>query len=194
MGLKMNNTVIWVDDDDQVIGCGEKMETHESGQLHRAFSVYIINKNNRKVLLQRRAKKKYHSGGLWSNSCCSHPRYGSNLRSDVLMRLHEELGFSEELLHAEAQENSFIEIGIFHYFHSFGTLAENEIDHVFILIGNFTNKDLNPDREEIMDTSWKTFDEIDKWLNERPEVFTAWFGESYAMVRNWISSTALDGK
>ena len=88
--------VILVDQDDQPLGLMEKMEAHEKGLLHRAFSAFLFNADN-ELLLQKRAKSKYHSGGLWTNTCCSHPRENEKLVDAVKRRLQEEMGIEADI-------------------------------------------------------------------------------------------------
>ena len=117
----MNDQLILTDLFDNEIGHMSKEEAHRSGRLHRAFSVFII--NDGKMLIQKRNKNKYHSGGLWANACCSHPRYGEALTDSVRRRLKEELGISCE----------FRELFDFVYFTEYGEeLFEYEYDHVFL--------------------------------------------------------------
>src|SRR4030042_2652109 len=88
--------VVLLDENNNKIGIGEKMKVHEQGKLHMAFSIFIFN-NKRELMLQKRSKNKYHSGGLWSNTCCSHPRPGENIEAAAHRRLREEMGFDCEL-------------------------------------------------------------------------------------------------
>jgi isopentenyl-diphosphate delta-isomerase len=92
----MKEKVILVDKNDKEVGIGEKMETHLTGKLHRAFSIFIFNSQG-ELLLQKRAKTKYHSGGLWTNTCCSHPRPGELTEKAAHRRLQEEMGFDCQL-------------------------------------------------------------------------------------------------
>src|ERR1044072_1062769 len=118
--------VILVNERDEATGIMEKMEAHQKGVLHRAFSVFIFNNKN-EMLLQQRAIKKYHSGGLWTKACCSHPRPGETKSDAALRRLYEELGFT----------TSIEKIFDFTYKASFENgLTENEFDHVFAGIYN----------------------------------------------------------
>ncbi|MCG8575297.1 MAG: isopentenyl-diphosphate Delta-isomerase [Flavobacteriales bacterium] len=154
--------VILVDRDDNAIGTMEKMEAHEKGLLHRAFSVFIFNSKGQ-LLLQRRADTKYHSGGLWTNSCCSHPRKGETVQEAAARRVEEELGIevnSEQLFSfiykAELDNN----------------LIEHELDHV--LIGNYENAPV-PNAEEVMEWKYADMDFIQKDIQEQPDLYTAWF-------------------
>jgi len=113
--------VVLVDENDNEIGVEEKINAHRKGLLHRAFSIFVFNSKN-ELLLQKRAADKYHSGGLWSNTCCSHPRPGENLKDAAHRRLQEEMGF----------DCSLREVFSFLYKKSFDNgLTEHELDHVF---------------------------------------------------------------
>src|ERR1700748_433460 len=119
---KRQEEVILVNEYDVPLGSMEKLEAHQKALLHRAFSVFIFNGKG-EMLLQQRAKGKYHSPGLWTNACCSHPRPGEDTQAAALRRLHEELGFATEL------EKCFA----FTYRTAFDNgLTEFEFDHVFI--------------------------------------------------------------
>ena len=154
--------IILVTEKDEPIGTMEKLEAHEKGLLHRAFSVFIKNSEG-KWLLQQRAKTKYHSGGLWTNTCCGHPRPGEETLSAAHRRLREEMGFDCPL------EEAFV----FHYQAELDHgLRENEIDHVFV--GTFDGK-INANPEEADGWSWKTREEIEKDIAARPKKYTYWF-------------------
>nr|MCR5784053.1 isopentenyl-diphosphate Delta-isomerase [Eubacterium sp.] len=139
-----------VDIDDNIIGYETKEEVHKKGLLHRAFSVFIV--NDGKMLLQRRNINKYHSGGLWTNACCSHQREGEELYAAVHRRLFEELSFDCEL----SEEFSFI------YRTAFSNgLFEYEVDHVFL--GEYSGEvKLNP--EEADEMCWVRFEDLKKDL------------------------------
>ena len=117
--------VILVDIEDCEVGVMEKMEAHKHAQLHRAFSVFLFNKQG-KMLLQQRAFSKYHSGGLWTNACCSHPRPGESLESAVSRRLFEEMGIATPVTKA---------FDFIYQAELPNELVEHEFDHVFI--GNY---------------------------------------------------------
>ena len=150
-----------VDIDDNVTGYGKKTDVHRAGNLHRAFSIFIV--NDGKMLIQRRNTTKYHSGGLWTNACCSHQRKGEQLLEATHRRLLEELGFDVELE----------ELFSFVYRTEFSdTLYEYEFDHVFC--GNYAgNIILNTDEAE--ETEWVSFSELKRRLTETPQLFTSWF-------------------
>ncbi|MGI6094471.1 MAG: isopentenyl-diphosphate Delta-isomerase [Lachnospiraceae bacterium] len=156
----MNENLIWVDLLDQEIGSGEKLETHRKNQLHRAFSVFVINGN--KMLIQKRAKGKYHSGGLWANACCSHPRKGETLLEAVPRRMKEELGICCDVK----------EVFSFVYFQQYEGLSEYEYDHVYLT--EYAGE-VHPDTEEIEEIRWIAIQDLQKELETHPEQFCAWF-------------------
>lgn len=179
------NLLIWVNDDDAEIGFGEKIETHKSGQLHRAFSVFIFDRKSKKMLIQKRSVEKYHSGGLWSNACCSHP-YKGETWCDALKRcMNTELGinfsFSEQL-------SGIQYTGKFKYYSEYDGLSEHEIDYVFLYIPDDNIKDsIIFNRNEIEKLKWVSLGELDKWLKEKPEDFSSWFSKAYELVKSEIS-------
>lgn len=154
--------VILVDPLDTAIGTADKLEAHRSGRLHRAFSVFILNDEN-ELLLQRRAEGKYHSGGLWSNACCSHPRPGEDTGDAARRRLGEELGFHCVLEPAFAMVYR-ADVG--------NGLVEYEYDH--ILLGRWNGRP-RPDAEEVMDWRWVALDELAEEVARTPRRFTYWF-------------------
>jgi isopentenyl-diphosphate delta-isomerase len=157
--------IILVDEKDREIGTGEKMKVHEEGRLHRAFSVFVFNSKG-ETLLQRRAKAKYHSGGLWTNTCCSHPRTGEGLGEAVHRRLKEEMGFDVPLK----------EVFSFIYKVKFGNgLTEHELDHVFV--GKFEGKPV-PNPKEAEGWKWVSLDELKKDIQRDPESYTYWLKAS----------------
>ncbi len=154
--------VILVDENDNEIGLGEKMEVHKEGKLHRAFSVFVFNSKG-ETMLQRRAKTKYHGGGLWSNTCCSHPRKGEAPASAAKRRLNEEMGFSCDLK----------ELYWFIYKTDVSNgLIEHELDHVFV--GRFDGQPkINP--EEVGEWKWVGLEELKNDMGKNPENYTFWF-------------------
>ena len=168
--------VILVDTEDRPIGIMEKMEAHQSGgKLHRAFSAFVFNKNN-ELLLQRRALSKYHSGGLWTNTCCSHPRPGEATIEAGKRRMAEELGISCNL------EEAFTFI---YKAPLDNETTEYEFDHV--LIGSFDGE-LNFNHEEVESIKWLTLSEISIFMNEHPEDFTVWFKIVFERVDNYMKN------
>lgn len=161
--MVIQNDIILVDENDNVTAYGSKQEVHQSGLLHRAFSVLIYNDKG-EMLLQRRALNKYHSPGLWTNACCSHPFPGEGTAEAAARRLREELGFSCPLDYH----------GFFHYTAPFDNgLTENEIDHVF---SGIWNQEIIPNPGEVCETRWVSLPDLKKWMNEKPGEFTVWFG------------------
>ncbi|MEO8575948.1 MAG: isopentenyl-diphosphate Delta-isomerase [Gemmatimonadales bacterium] len=154
--------VILVSDLDEIIGEAGKLDVHRTGQLHRAFSVLVLDDRGR-VLLQRRADSKYHSPGLWSNTCCGHPRPGERTVDAAERRLREEMGFSCKL----AALTSFV-----YRANLAGDLIEHELDHVFV---GTTSETPQPDETEIGSWRWLDRAELHQWMQQQPEDFTAWF-------------------
>lgn len=158
----MEEKVILVDEKDNQIGTEEKMQAHREGKLHRAFSVYVFNDND-ELLLQQRALSKYHSGGLWTNTCCSHPREGEDVGKAAHRRLEEEMGFDTDL--KEAME--------FVYFADVGKgMKEHEYLHVFT--GRYNNG-IKPNPEEVESFKWVNLDNLEKDIKENNSDYTEWF-------------------
>lgn len=156
--------VILVDTFDHETGTMEKMEAHEKGVLHRAFSVLVFN-NKKEMLLQQRADGKYHSAGLWTNTCCSHPYRGEVMEQAAQKRLQEEMGFTCNLK----------VIGKFIYKVALdNNLTEHELD--YILTGNY-NGEVFPDVNEVKNYKWLVVDDVKKEINSTPHTFTFWFKE-----------------
>jgi isopentenyl-diphosphate delta-isomerase len=155
--------VVLVDENDRSIGLMDKLQAHQGkGILHRAFSVFIFN-DERKLLLQQRAQHKYHFGGLWANTCCSHPRQHETVLAAGHRRLQEEFGFDTELKEAF----SFI----YRAEDPQSKLVEHEYDHV--LIGRFNGKpQANPD--EIATWKWISLTELVEDIKHNPSHYTAW--------------------
>ena len=165
--------VILVDEQDNEIGTAEKLSAHAKNLLHRAFSVFIFREGTtRELLIQQRALSKYHSPGLWTNTCCSHPRQGEDIVKAGERRLREEISISANLKN----------VGSFHYnAHFENGLSENEIDHVLVgTIPADTVITLNP--EEIHAFRWVTLDQVRAELAATPELFTPWFAEALAIA------------
>jgi len=158
----LEEKVILVNEKDQQLGLMNKMEAHEKGKLHRAFSVFIFNKNG-EMLVQQRALDKYHSPGLWTNTCCSHQREGESNLEAGKRRLYEEMGFSCEL------EEMFW----FVYRAEFDNgLTEHELDHV--MTGTYDqDPEINP--EEVASFKWMMPAAVKQDIADRPELYTEWF-------------------
>jgi len=154
--------VILVNELDEQIGLMPKLEAHQKAILHRAFSVFVLNKNN-EIMLQQRAHQKYHSPLLWTNTCCSHQRNGETNIEAGSRRLFEEMGFRVELKE------------LFHFIYKApfdNGLTEHELDHV--MIGYF---DENPtiNSEEVEDWKWMKIEDVKKDMLLHPEIYTVWF-------------------
>lgn len=156
----MSEQLVRVDLFDNEIGYGEKMEIHMQHMLHRAFSIFIV--HDEKMLLQRRSLNKYHSGGLWANACCSHPRKGEEMNEALARRLKEELNI----------ECKIKEIFSFVYYKEFDSLTEFEYDHVYI--GDYSG-DVVPNASEIQEIKWIKLSELKNELEKNPQDFCSWF-------------------
>jgi isopentenyl-diphosphate delta-isomerase len=144
------------------IGTIEKLEAHKTGQLHEAFSIFIFNTKG-ELLLQKRNENKYHSGGLWTNTCCSHARVGEGLQSAIHRRLQEEMGFDCDLK----------EVGSFIYNVKLSNnLIENEFDYIFK--GVVDDIIVKPDPEEVSDYKWISMDELKNDAKINPDIYTEW--------------------
>ncbi|ASI92282.1 MULTISPECIES: isopentenyl-diphosphate Delta-isomerase [Vibrio] len=160
--------VVVVDKFGKPIGTEEKLEAHRLGLKHLAFSVliYRYNAGQLEFLLQKRAINKYHSGGLWSNTCCSHPRPDEEIISASQRRLVEELGITTPL--------ELIDIGTVSYCAKFSNgLTENELDHVVIAESNKVEFNLNADEAELCE--WWQQSDIEQTMKAEPATFSAWF-------------------
>lgn len=158
----MMENVILVDKDDNPIGTMEKMEAHRKGVLHRAFSILLFNPQG-ELLLQKRARSKYHSGGLWTNTCCSHPRPNEPLEQAAQRKLKQEMGIETPLTFAwKFTYKTELDHG----------LTEHELDHV--MIGKFNGTpQINP--EEVEDWRFADMESISKDISLHPEQYTSWF-------------------
>ena len=160
----MEDRLILVDYKDNVVGEGYKQEVHENGLLHRAFSVFIINGD--RMLIQKRAKNKYHSAGLWANTCCSHPRVNEDTHDAAIRRLKEECGIEEigSFIYRSVYENGMIEY---------------ELDHVFV---GFYDCDYKPDLNEIEELKYVDIDYLLADIKDNPDKYTTWFKTALYMV------------
>lgn len=158
----MQERVILVDRLDREIGTEEKLKAHHEGKLHRAFSIFIFNVKG-ELLLQKRAETKYHSGGLWTNTCCSHPHLGEAYHDAARRRLNEEMGFDCEL----TELFSFI-----YYIKLENNLFEHELDHVFV--GRYNRQPI-PNPDEVDDWKWIKVDALKQDIREKPQNYTYWF-------------------
>lgn len=158
----MEEQVVLVDTADNPVGLMPKMEAHEKGVLHRAFSVFILNDKG-ELMLQQRALHKYHSPGLWTNTCCSHQRDGETNLAAGKRRLYEEMGFVTEL----QEVTSFIYKAPFD-----NGLTEHELDHV--MIGHYNEvPDINPD--EVASWKWMPLEHVRSDIEKNPDSYTVWF-------------------
>ena len=158
----MEESLILVDQNDQQIGTGHKMAIHREGLMHRAFSLFIFDRHGR-LLLQQRAQSKYHSAGLWTNSCCGHPRPGETTAQAAHRRLGEEMGFDCVLEEVTT---------LIYKAEVPGDLIEHEFDHIYI--GRFDGElQLNP--EEAAQARWIETAELLRWIDAEPQAFTVWF-------------------
>jgi isopentenyl-diphosphate delta-isomerase len=153
--------VILVDLEDREIGEAPKLAAHERGQLHRAISVSIVDPRGQ-MLLQRRARDKYHSGGLWTNACCTHPRLRESVKEAAERRLFEELGVSCRL-HWLLRT---------HYRAPVGDLIENEVVHLFH--GSYVGE-VRPDPAEVDEFVWASRETLLRDMEASPEQYTYWF-------------------
>jgi isopentenyl-diphosphate delta-isomerase len=156
--------VVLVDDDDNAIGVAPKLRAHEEGLRHRAISVFVVNSRG-ELLLQRRHVGKYHSGGLWTNTCCSHPRPKEPVAPAAHRRLTEEMGFACPLrpLFVTSYRAQLS-----------GGLIENELVHVF---GGIYDGEVRPDPAEVDDLKWQSPEQIARDLAAHPQHYTVWFAK-----------------
>jgi isopentenyl-diphosphate delta-isomerase len=170
----MTEMVIIVDENDNEINIKEKIETHKDGTLHRAISVFVFNSKD-EMLLQKRIINKYHSGGLWTNTCCSHPRPGESLEDAAKRRLTEEMGFYCDLKKA------------FHFIYKVefdNGLTEHEFDHVFI--GNYDGAvELNINEAD--DFKWMELSSLREDIKQNPENYTQWFKIGFDKLSDFLS-------
>jgi len=158
----LEEKVILVNEKDDQLGLMGKMEAHQKAVLHRAFSVFVFNKKG-ELLLQQRALDKYHSPGLWTNTCCSHQRDGESNIEAGKRRLEEEMGFSCDLE----------ELFWFVYKASFDNgLTEHELDHVMI---GYYDHDPKINKEEVASYKWMLLEDVKKDIDVHPELYTEWF-------------------
>lgn len=163
--------VVLVDEKDNPLGTMEKMEAHVKGIMHRAFSVFLFNEKN-ELMLQQRALSKYHSPGLWTNTCCSHPRKNEITINAAHRRMVEEMGF----------DCDFEEAFSFTYKADVGQgLIEHEFDHVFI---GHTALQPNINPEEVNDWKYMQMEDIEKDMELHPENYTVWFRIAFQEVYN----------
>ncbi|MBU1163941.1 isopentenyl-diphosphate Delta-isomerase [Patescibacteria group bacterium] len=177
----MVEKILLVNEHDAEVGFDEKMKVHKQGHLHRAFSIFIFNSLGQ-TLLQKRAVVKYHCGGLWTNTCCSHQRKGETLKQAVHRRLKEELGFDTKL------NESFT----FTYYAKFDNgLTENELDHVFL--GQY-NGEVHIDLNEIEEYKWISLDDLKDDISKNPETYTPWLKIIFSNYSKYLLAYTKDKK
>ena len=167
--------VILVDEHDNPIGTMGKMEVHEKALLHRAFSIFIFN-DKEEMLLQKRAAGKYHSPGLWTNTCCSHPGPGEDTLPAAQKRLEDEMGFTTPL----SKAFSFVYKAFFE-----NGLTEYEYDHVFT--GTY-NGLIQPNSHEVSDYCYQPLDEIKENIKTHPDHFTEWFKIALPKLEEYLEA------
>lgn len=196
------NELIWVNDADEVIGYGEKLLTHRERRLHRAFSIYLYDAENNRFLLQKRASGKYHSGGLWSNTCCSHPYRRETFAQSVRRCMRDEIGVAPRIPDTSAsrygwRENTRIPCddgdlfftGQYLYRTSFGELGEDEIDSVFLFCpSEALLSAITPNPLEVEELRWVSPEELDGMLENSPEKFSKWFAGTYRVVLRFAAT------
>lgn len=172
----MEEQVVLVDQEDNQIGLMGKMEAHEKGLLHRAFSIFVFNSKG-ELLIQQRAHTKYHSAGEWANTCCSHQRDGESTLDAAHRRLQEEMGFDVELN----------EVFSFTYKKEFGNgLTEHEFDHV--IFGQYDDAPImNP--EEVADWKYISIEDLKKDIELQPEKYTIWLQIALKEVETHLSKS-----
>jgi len=154
--------VLLVNKNDQPLGTMEKITAHEKGELHRAFSVFVFNSRG-ELLLQKRASEKYHSGGLWTNTVCSHPKAGEEVAASAKRRMMEEMGFECEIT----------KVFTFVYKANVGDgLTEHEYDHVFF---GYSDTAPMPNHDEVEDWKYVDMDWLNQDVKENPDDYTVWF-------------------
>ena len=171
--------LILVDKKDTPIGTIEKMEAHQKALLHRAFSVFIFNTKG-EMLLQQRALDKYHSGGLWTNACCSHPYNGQETQAAAEKRLQEEMGFTTVLT----------KVFDFIYKAPFDNgLTEHEFDHVFT--GTYDGA-IVPDKSEVEDFCFMSMEDIKESLRLHPQKYTVWFKIAFPKMESYLAAVSVN--
>ena len=170
----MNEFLILVDENDNPVGAQEKILVHQQGLLHRAFSVFLFNSKG-ELLLQQRADDKYHSAGLWTNTCCSHPRFGENIDSAVNRRLFEEMGLKCKTNYAF----SFIYKAVFE-----NGLTEHEYDNVYVGI---TDDLPITERSEVKSWKYLSLQKLKGEIEKHPDEYTQWIKICLARVIHHVA-------
>jgi len=172
----MENYLVLVDEKDQQWGKLEKELVHKLGLLHRAFSVFIFNSTG-ELMLQQRADDKYHSAGLWTNTCCSHPQFGEDLKPAIDRRLKEEMGMKcqTEFAFSFIYKAKFI-----------NGLTEHEFDHVYFGI---SDENPTPEKSEVKNWRYTTLEDLEKEIQDHPENFTQWLKICMPAVKNYFNGS-----
>lgn len=189
----MDKSLIYIDEKDNIIGYGEKIHTHRIGQLHRAYSLFVYCKNEQKLLLQKRSVQKYHSGGKWSNSFCSHP-YKDETWFEALQRgavdeLNLSLNISKDICCNSKDVPGFIDdnlffAGSFIYLSDYKDLSEHECDYVFVYVVESIITNILFNTAEVSEVMWRTKDDIKTMLNRTPNDFSSWFSKAFDLLEN----------
>nr|WP_314265133.1 isopentenyl-diphosphate Delta-isomerase [uncultured Moellerella sp.] len=158
----MEDLLILVDKNDQPIGTMPKMQAHKLGRLHRAFSIFLFDRQG-KLLIQQRALHKYHSAGQWANSCCSHPKPDELTLDAAHRRLEEELNMSTPLTHVDE---------FLYHSNVNGNLIEHEYDHIYV---GLYEGEITPNPDEVADIQWIDITKLNDEINRQPEKYTEWF-------------------
>lgn len=166
--------VILVNEQDEVIGTMEKMEAHRRALLHRAVSVFLFNEKG-EWLLQRRNSQKYHSGGLWTNTCCTHPLPEESYEDAARRRLKEEMGIECSALHAVFRFIYKAELD--------NELTEHELDYIFI---GFSDTLPNINTAEVAEWKYVDFNQLNKTVEKEPDAYTVWFRHIYEKVEKHL--------
>ena len=174
----VTHDIILVNEQDEPVGTMEKMEAHRKALLHRAFSIFIFNSRG-EMLLQQRSLKKYHSAGLWTNACCSHPKPGEDTLSAAETRLQYEMGFGTEMK----------KIFEFTYRSAFDNgLTEYEFDHVFAGVHDGL---IAPAKDEVNDYCYKSLEQIKESLQSHPAKYTTWFAIAFPLIEKWVEEQSI---
>lgn len=178
----MITPIILVDRQDNAIGTMEKLKAHQQGLLHRAFSVFVYRRcpssQETEVLLQKRQINKYHSGGLWTNTCCSHPLPNEDIITAAKRRLKEEMGISAH------DVGCFKKKGVFYYFAQINSdLTEHEIDHVLSVEIKSPTLSIQYNPQEVSEICWLAVSTLQDQLRQHPEQYTVWLKKALDCIR-----------
>ncbi len=172
--MRKRNKVVLVDQHDIPIGEMDKIEAHQKGALHRAFSIFLFN-NKGEMLIHQRAGHKYHGGGLWTNACCSHPQWGEDIKTSALERLQFEMGIQCDIKKAFSFiYNASVE----------NNLVEHEYDHVFT---GYIDIDPEPNPEEVQSYKWVDMINLHEDMHDNPNQYTYWFKFAFPDILNFMN-------